>query len=71
MRRQIIAAKQKLIFYISFVKSEQHWRPDEVLFVDEFVELFANDKMYQKISKSEKDHLKKALMKSKLIVKEQ
>ena len=50
LRRNIVAAKQKLIFYLSYLKSSDAqgvplWRP-ETLGVDGFVSVFANDRMY-------------------------
>ena len=74
LRKAIKGSKQKLIFYLSYLKSSRSdgtdcWQVRDLL-VDEFVELFANDRMYQKISQSQKEHLKKTLMKSKKLIQE-
>ena len=59
-KRTITAAKQKLIFYLSYLKSPNrvdggdYWQPGS-LGVPGFVDLFANDRMYQKISQTKKD----------------
>ena len=44
LRKNIILGKQKLIFYLSFLKSDL-WQ-SSVLGVEEFVNVFANDKIY-------------------------
>lgn len=70
-----MASKQKLIFYLSFLKSKNPitnrdlWQP-ETLAASSFIDLFANDRMYQKISQSQKVHLKEALMKSKVVIRD-
>ena len=69
LKRNIVAAKQKLIFYLSYLKSDL-WKPEK-LDAAQFVTLFANDKMYQKISKSQREKLRQCLMKTKLLVKEE
>ena len=61
LRKAIIASKQKLIFYISYLKSKRvtsgateaqdYWQAAS-LGAEGFIELFANDRMYQKISQS-------------------
>ena len=58
LRKAIAGSKQKLIFYLSYLKSSRPggtawWQVSE-LGTAAFVELFSNDRMYQKISQSQK-----------------
>ena len=75
LKHKIMAAKQKLIFYLSYLKSKDIstqvdlWQPER-LNAGEFVKLFANDRMYQKISKSQKVQLRESLLKSRVVIKD-
>ena len=61
-RRSIALAKQKIIFYLSYLKSqgksgEFYWQPEK-LGIKDFVKVFASDKLYQRINKEEREKLK-------------
>lgn len=72
LRRSIASAKQKLIFYLSFLKSSKpsgapflpqpYWEPD-ALGIADFVRAFASDKMYQRLNKDDRERLKAQLLK--------
>jgi hypothetical protein len=47
LRKSIGQAKQKLIFYLSFIKANGEWfGPGDRLGVKEFVAMFVNEKIY-------------------------
>ena len=65
--KSISLAKQKLIFYLSFVKSDTSglFGSDDRIGCKEFVKLFVNDKIYQRINADERTRMVDALKGSK------
>jgi len=72
LRKSIGLAKQKLIFYLSFLKSEHQnpkgmWSCSDVLGCQEFVSVFVNDKIYHRVTNEERTKLHATLKDSKYI----